>query len=187
MEKEIIVSRVRRKLPARVNGFSLVEVALALGVVSFAMLGVLGLLPVALNIHHDSMQRQLAAEALQQASVAIQSQSLDTNSQSYSFSKWLTDTTKPISWKAGDALKTYNLEVVEGGNIRQPTTPSSAVTLQKLRVEVKAPGALNFSSLPAGPVVVKVSVAWPAAATWTGQAWQNASGTMDTILYALPY
>ncbi len=56
----------------RAPAFSLVEVAMALGLFSFAMMGIVGLLPVALNTHNEAklgtvlsqIKQRLAAEIM---------------------------------------------------------------------------------------------------------------------------
>jgi uncharacterized protein (TIGR02598 family) len=171
----------------RSEAFSLIEVALALGVVSFAILGVLGLLPISLDIHRNAVQRQFAIEALQQASVAVQSQFYNEGSGDYSFNDWLSQAGNPISWKAGDGVKEYSLDILSDGTVRNSSTPASTPTYQKLHLQVDAPSALDATSLPKGPVMVKLSVAWPATAQWSGQTWQNSTGSLDAVLYALPY
>ena len=167
--------------------FSLVEVALALGIISFALLGVLGLLPVSLDMHRNAMQRQVAMEALQQASVAVGTQSRHATNGSYVFNDWLSQAGLPLSWKPGDAVKDYTLDLLADGTIRRGNTPASTPTYQKLHLRVAAPAVVTNTSLPNGPVMVKVSVAWPAAAQWDGQTWKNSAGSLDTVLYALPY
>jgi len=62
----------RVKIPGTRGAFSLIEVTMALGLVSFSMLSILGLLPVGLKTFRDSkvetamggIQRQLRAEVL---------------------------------------------------------------------------------------------------------------------------
>ena len=59
-------------LQSRLSGFSLVEVTIALGVFAFAVLGLIGMLPIALQTHRDAkndtvlsqIKQRLAAEAL---------------------------------------------------------------------------------------------------------------------------
>lgn len=43
-----------KRLPAALSGFSLVEIVLALGIISFALVGIMGLFPVALDTAQDS-------------------------------------------------------------------------------------------------------------------------------------
>jgi uncharacterized protein (TIGR02598 family) len=57
---------------SRLSGFSLVEVTIALGVFAFAVLGLMGMLPIALQTHRDAkldtvlsqIKQRLAAEVL---------------------------------------------------------------------------------------------------------------------------
>ena len=59
-------------LQSRLSGFSLVEVTIALGVFAFAVLGLMGMLPIALQTHRDAkldtvlsqIKQRLAAEVL---------------------------------------------------------------------------------------------------------------------------
>ena len=46
--------RPHHRLPARHNGFSLVEVAIAIGIFAFVVVGVMGLLPAGLRMRADS-------------------------------------------------------------------------------------------------------------------------------------
>lgn len=56
----------------RKAGFSLVEVVIAIGVVSFAMLAILGSLPVGIQSMQDSMQQQAKATITQQLRADLQ-------------------------------------------------------------------------------------------------------------------
>ena len=59
-------------LQSRLSGFSLVEVTIALGIFAFAVLGLMGMLPIALQTHRDAkldtvlaqIKQRLAAEVL---------------------------------------------------------------------------------------------------------------------------
>ena len=163
------------------------EVVLALGVVAFGIIGVVGLLPVSLDVQRASNQRQIATEFLQQVSVSVQSQLFDAANGTYSFSRFLNDANLPISWKAGGTTKEYNLDLMEDGTVRSATTPASMRTLQKLHLQVLPPAAVAATALPKTAVTVKVSVAWPASSQWDTQGWQKSSGSLNAVLYALPY
>jgi uncharacterized protein (TIGR02598 family) len=52
--------------PKQTRGFSLVEVAIALGVVAFAVVSLVGVLPVALASYRDSMDSSLRTNVIQQ-------------------------------------------------------------------------------------------------------------------------
>ena len=61
-------SRIHPRKPqrGRRSGFSLVEVVIAIGVVSFAMVAILGSLPVGIQSMQDAMQMQAKASIAQQ-------------------------------------------------------------------------------------------------------------------------
>ena len=53
-------------------GFSLVEVTIAIGLLAFCMVSVMGLLPVAMNISRDAMDRNIEAYMLQTVRADLQ-------------------------------------------------------------------------------------------------------------------
>lgn len=63
-----VSSRIRRSR----QGFSLVEVVLALGVISFSLVSLLGLLPVGLNSLRDALQINTQAQIIQSVASEIQ-------------------------------------------------------------------------------------------------------------------
>ncbi len=63
-----------KQLPASSRAFSLVEVVLALGVVSFAIVAILGLFPVALNSNRAGINEGRAAELVRAITGTIDSQ-----------------------------------------------------------------------------------------------------------------
>jgi uncharacterized protein (TIGR02598 family) len=72
MKKSTKPARASEPRPGRVSqGFSLVEVTMALGVVSFAVLAVMGLLPVGLSNLRQSMDQTVEAQIVQ--AIAAQS------------------------------------------------------------------------------------------------------------------
>lgn len=63
---------VSPRLPRASAGFSLVEVVLSIGVVSFAMLTILGTLPVGIQSVQDSLEQQAKAAISQQIRSVLQ-------------------------------------------------------------------------------------------------------------------
>ena len=59
------------------RGFSLVEVLLALGVVTFAMIPVLGLMPIGLNTFRDSMNTTISSQIAQGVANELQQTDFD--------------------------------------------------------------------------------------------------------------
>jgi hypothetical protein len=57
------------RIPARITAFSLVEVALALGIAGFCLIAIFGLIPIALNSNRIAIE-QTAANAILSAVIA---------------------------------------------------------------------------------------------------------------------
>lgn len=74
---------MKRNAHLRAFGFSLVEVVLALGVVGFAIVAILGMIPIGLNTGHDAQNDTRAAQIAQAilSTVASQTQTQFSNIQ----------------------------------------------------------------------------------------------------------
>lgn len=57
--------------PPKIGGFTLVEVTMALGIISFALLAMIGLMPAGLGSLRDSTQQSINAQILQQISSGL--------------------------------------------------------------------------------------------------------------------
>jgi uncharacterized protein (TIGR02598 family) len=68
------------KVRPLMRGFSLVEIVLAMGVISFAMVGILGLLSVSYNSRKASMDESLIAAMSRQIVASLQQQRFSGNS-----------------------------------------------------------------------------------------------------------
>lgn len=64
---ELSIHPAERK-PARLAGFSLVEVTIAIGIVSFAMVSILGLMPVGLSTMRQAMDQTTEAQLVRKIS-----------------------------------------------------------------------------------------------------------------------
>lgn len=60
-----------RSAPPRTRGFTLVEVTMSIGIVSFALLTMIGLLPAGLGSLRDSNQQSINAQILQRTSSGL--------------------------------------------------------------------------------------------------------------------
>jgi uncharacterized protein (TIGR02598 family) len=56
----------RQRRPGRTGGFSLVEVVIAMGIVAFALIPLLGLVPVGLNTSRQAIDTTIEAQIIQQ-------------------------------------------------------------------------------------------------------------------------
>ncbi len=155
------------------SAFSLIEVTVALGIASFGLLAVAGLLPVGLNSVKTSREEAAATKCLEQLSIALRTATLDSGI--YKVGGSYTD----ISWRDdGTAMapKSYN-DISLGG------FPTTDLLDQRLaaRVEVVSPS-------PTAQGKAMVSVAWPKQATWDSAKgkWINATGSVSTWLTLIP-
>ncbi len=60
-----------KRTPQETDGFSLVEITLAMGVAAFCLLAILGLLPTALKTQRASVQQTTASEILSEAAADL--------------------------------------------------------------------------------------------------------------------
>jgi len=130
------------------SGFSLVEVAIALGIVAFGLVAVLGLLPVGLNLAKDSSDEVIAVNIMAAISADLKSaEPSEVQSRRYQI---------PLD-HANDGSAFFNLEGKWLGNTG---TPVDAAFVARWKVR---------SRTASTPPVAHVVVAWPAkAATGTG-------------------
>lgn len=152
------------------RAFSLVEVALALAIVSFAMLAVMGLLPVGLQSVKNAAEQASAANVVNTAAEALR-QSVRSPGGSYVFS-FLGNHTL--------ALQTYTWGNLTLEGFEDPPTRRLAVAIQ-------------VHQLPSDtqPGRATVSAAWSALSpnmTWSASAqkWNNADGSVTTGIQFLP-
>lgn len=154
--------------------FSLIEVTLALGIASFGLLAVAGLLPVGLNSVKASREEAAAAKCLEQMSIAVRGAALGSDGV-YRVGGAFSD----LSWEQNGATVTpASYSDISLGGFR-----TTDVLDQRLaaRVEVVSPDGSK-------PGRALVSVAWPKQATWDAsqKKWVNASGSVSTWLTLMP-
>lgn len=160
--------------------FSLVEVVLAIGIVSFALLAVVGLLPAGLKSIKNANEQAGAANVVGAISEALRvATSLDGTNFTTSFAG------KPITFAvtAGTGPSPAGLEWRELGldGSANPMGKRLSARLEILNEPVASP-------LTPGRAVI--SVAWPAQAdpTWNSanRTWTKAEGFVTTAIQFLP-
>lgn len=143
---------------------------LALGVVSFCLLSIVGLLPTALRSVKNANAESAAANALTQVADSLRN-ATTTNGTTYAAAGAFND----ISWNLGAGSNTLTkLLTVEG----QPTNLAAARFVA--RIELVPP--TNLQSVGRA----RVSIAWPASATYSNSAWSKADGFLGSGLQFLP-
>lgn len=161
----------RKLRAASRSAFSLTEVVIALGVISFALIAVFGLLPAGLKTVKNANEQAAAANLLGAIADAVRNASTNGSATTYSNSI------------AGQAI---------GYTLGGAATP---ITLTNLTLE----GASNSISARLKAVVVitpplstttpgsaLISVAWPAQAVWGGATWTKHDGSVTSGIQFLP-
>lgn len=155
----MILQMRTRNLPRR--AFSLVEVVLALGVISFAIVAILGMVPTALQTGHSAQDETRATQIAQTIFSALASQA-STNFTNIQFP--LADGSNP-NLSASSSPTSPNLYVDNNGKI----IATAAGATYAITLSTNATPA-GFSPADAGLASqVTVSVAWPASAPATSQ------------------
>lgn len=156
------------------SGFSLVEVTLALGISSFALLAVVGLLPVGLAQMRDSREETSAALTVEMVARALRNASYDAGSKSYEVHG--NPEFSGMGWNLGQK-KEFNLaELSDVGTSTEKTLEQRLA----LHVEIDAP------SEPSQTTRALISVAWPSSAQWSAGKWTKSQGSLTTAVILLP-
>jgi len=164
----------RRKFRHRgVVAFSLVEVTLAIGVFSFCLISLVGLMPVGLTAVKSAHEEAAAVNCLSYLATSIRKAGADVSGTNYVALGCFSNS---LSWSLGGSDFATTLSPLSMGG-----TPAATGFDQRLvaRVEIHPPAG------PATPGSARISVAWPQSATWTTN-WQNAQGSVSTWLVFLP-
>jgi uncharacterized protein (TIGR02598 family) len=158
---------MKHHLPSKL-GFSLIEVAAAIGIISFSLLPLVGLLPVGLHSMKAGQEQAGGANCLAQITASLRNAELTSGTYA------MANPYKNLSWTEPNILTDISL----GG------TPTTNTIDQRLvaRVEIKV---LPTASTPGEAFI---SVAWPNRATWdsTASRWINAQGSVSTWLIFSP-
>ncbi|HSI82462.1 MAG: hypothetical protein ACAI35_19540 [Candidatus Methylacidiphilales bacterium] len=156
------------------SGFSLVEVTLALGIVTFCLLLLMGLLLVGLNAMKASRDEAAAVNCLEQISDAIRSGLIDTGSSYHAAGAY-----SGITWTLGSGAVSVPVTNLSAGGF-----PTSSPTEQQYvgRVELTPPADKS------SPGTALISVAWPRQAQWNSstRTWENAQGSVHIWLVFIP-
>lgn len=156
----------------RMSGFSLIEVVLAIGIVSFALLAVVGLLPVGMKSTQSAREQIAAANVLNSIANALRSAEKNGNS----FSNQFAGEDIVYSTNGGNFTVEWDSLDLNG---------QSNSTSARLRARLVISSPTNSTSH--GHALI--SIAWPAKApnlNWTGSEWTNAQGQLTTRIQFLP-
>lgn len=178
------------------RAFSIIEVTIAVGLIGFCLIAVIGLLPTGLNTHRAADEEARAATALNMVASAAESLRYYNPQQAqptWAFPHYFSDnpdpvTTPTIVWVTQQPW-TFTFFVSDGGMII-PSNDTVTRRRQTLFVQVYPPDAYGK------PVRIYAAVAWPYRPTdRSGRAEDNATtaaemvgrqGFVDTLIAFTP-
>lgn len=161
------------KIQVQISGFSLIEVVLAIGIVSFALLAVVGLLPVGMKSTQNAREQAAAANVLNSIASALRSAEKNGNSFSNSYAG------QDIVYAISGISSTMEWDRLDLNG--QPT--DSSLARLKARLVITPP----TNSSTTGQALI--SIAWPAQSPnlkWVGSEWTNAQGQLTTRIEFFP-
>lgn len=142
---------------------------MALGIISFCLLAVMGLLPMGLKSVKDANMESASANAINLISSAIRDAT--TNSGVYTAAGVFSN----MKWSLGSSSSTFSTNLSLSG---QPTNAASARLVA--HVEVTPPN----DTMTTGHA--SISIAWPYTATWSNNVWMKSDGSVSSSIIFLP-
>jgi len=163
--------KIHTSLLRQTTAFSLVEVAMAVGIVSFCLLPIVGLVPIGLKSFKNANDQSAASNAVNLLSDALRNATTN-GSGTYVVGEGFST----ITWGLGSgSTNSFTNQLAISG---QPT--NSAGSRLVARVEIVPPADQRSAGR------ASISIAWPATATYRGGAWTNAAGFLSSSLQFLP-
>ncbi len=165
-----------RRLPRSPRAFSLVEVTIAIGIIAFALIGIIGLLPTGLKSIKNANEQAGAANVLNGIADALRDAET-TNGSIYTF--YFAGVTNTYTVGAASGVTSSWTDLNLDGNV----VANNEAKRLSARLEIKAPPA--DASTPGRAVV---SVAWSAMSgpEWNGTNWTKADGSLTSGIQFLP-
>lgn len=155
------------------EGFSLVEVTIALGIIAFCVISVVALLPMGMNSLQSARERRNGTEVLN-----LLAGDLLSKRQTLAGMNSLPGVFSNYSWSIGGTNVTGVLEVPADG--RQASSGGDLTTMQVF-FSIDPPKDRWSAGL------ARLSVAWPGSATRKpDNTWANARGHSDAVIYFSP-
>lgn len=156
----------------RDQAFSLVEITLAIGIVSFCLLSLLGLMPVGMDSVRDASKQAEAVRLLKLMATGIQDA---TQNAAGGYEMLGFGTIKSIAWEAdGTPLTPVDGFLTAVGSPVATTTDADFV----YRLDITPPDAAD----PTAPGHAMIRIAWPPAAVWSGGQWSKAQGSEEVLV-----
>jgi len=153
------------------RAFSLLEVTMALGLISFCLVALIGLMPIGIDSVRDASRQAEAVRLLKHLATGIQGSARDDAGQYRLLGFGVLN---HVAWRADGA----SLAPV-GGFLDASGTPVKEADADfSYRLELTAPDEED----PASCGRAWISVAWPAGAVWSGGQWTKAQGREEILV-----
>ena len=165
----------------------MVEVTLALGILSFCLISITTFIPIGLGSQKDALNESKAGVALGMVTSAVRSANLVSRDSSgkatYKLPAYLSDNSDGKTFKVGDAnASSYTFFLADDGSIQQ--TGDTDPARQTLFVKVMPPATEEQ------PVRVYAAVAWPwkpsDSAAMDVSSLTNRHGFVDAVITYAP-
>jgi type II secretory pathway pseudopilin PulG len=173
------ISRTRRR------AFTLIEVVLSLGLITFCLTVLMGLIPVGLGAIQNSTQQAGAVNCLEEIDGAIRGAT--TNANSAGQYQALGMYSSYLSWT--NNAKVVNVTFTNSVSGASPYlslsgSPTAVLADQRLAAAVQITSPATSTSFGSA----FITVAWPKTAKWTPQTmtWSNAQGSVSTWVIFTP-
>ena len=162
--------KTRTSLLRQPTAFSLIEVALAVGIVSFCLLPIVELVPLGLKSFKNANEQSAASNAVNLLADALRN-ATPNGSGTYAASGVFSG----ITWNLGAGNTNFTTQLAING---QPT--NSAGCRLVARVDIVPPADEHSAGR------ARISIAWPATAISTSSVWSKADGFLTSSLQFLP-
>jgi type II secretory pathway pseudopilin PulG len=153
---------------SRIAGFSLVEVIVALGIVAFAFVGLLGIIPSGLSSFRQSVDQARALTALNMVASAVRNSKFDfiaSGDANYSFPLFFSDSTtaatNPTKFFVRQPDYSLRFYLLEDGTISKSDATSAKAVLYLLIDPPGTNSAPAGNNMAAGPLKINAFVVWP--------------------------
>ena len=154
-EQLIQARRVHRARVGRFGsgGFSLVEVVMAIGILSFAMVPLVGMLPTGLNTFRNSIDRSVSTQIAQRI-ISEARQTGFTNLSSLQVNRYFTDEGDATTETSPNRIYVARTDVITQVAVPGTGTTFSNASLAQVRVRVaNSPAGSGAAATNAGPGV----------------------------------
>ena len=167
------------KIPRNSRAFSLVEVVLSLGLITFCLTVLMGLIPVGLGAIQNSTQQSGAANCMQEIDDSIRGATTNATGEYQALGLYTN-----FVWTIGGSTNNYSTSAGTIQNLSLSGSPTTVTSDQRLAaaVQIDSPASSTNNG------TAFVTVAWPKTAQWntTTMTWSKAQGSVSTWVIFTP-